>query len=123
MKVYRDTMLVQRLECGRSSRWIESGGDIIRRDYQLLERGSTRRYGLSLENSDREQLDAARGLQGRMDYMRRKSSSNPPTNELRNSIEAPVASNATRIIVVGTMPTSPKIPNATAAIRASVASH
>jgi len=50
-----------------------------------------------------------------MGYMRRKSGKNPPTNELRNRIDAPVASSATRIMVMGTMPTSPRMPSTKAA--------
>jgi hypothetical protein len=43
-----------------------------------------------------------------------ESISNPLANELRNSIEVPVVSNATRIMIVGAMPPSPKMPSAKA---------
>jgi hypothetical protein len=60
----------------------------------------------------REWLDAARGFPTTgIAYMRKKSSNSPPTNELRNRIAAPVANNATRTIVIGAMPISPKIPS------------
>ena len=52
---------------------------------------------------------------GGMDYIDSKSTRNPPTNELRNSIEASVASKASRIIVIGAMPTSPRMPSTKAA--------
>jgi hypothetical protein len=51
--------------------------------------------------------------------MRRKSGKNPPTNEPRNRIDAPAASSATRIIVMGIIPTSPKMLSTKAANPAS----
>jgi hypothetical protein len=67
----------------------------------------------------REARYRSRLSDGQMGYVRRKSSKNPPTNELRNSNDAPIASKATRIIVIGAMPTSPKMPSTKAPTRQS----